>query len=168
MRFLVFLIFVLTITLNSDAQTIYKVVAADGSVTYTDQPIAGGEPVTLGKLNTADPLASPKPSQAIQTKPARQYTLSIISPRPEATIRNNLGDVSISASIQPLASGTYQLILDGKQVATNSSGAFQLSEVQRGAHTLKISFTDNTGKILASSDQQTFFMHKASALINSN
>jgi hypothetical protein len=40
--------------------------------------------------------------------------------------------------------------------------------VDRGAHTIKVNFLDNSGKILASSKQQTFYLQKASALINAN
>ena len=168
MKYAWFLIIVFFITTTCDAKTIYKVIAADGSVTYTDQPVADSEPVSLGNLNTAAPLATPKPFAIPEVKSTTQYELAILSPSPDATVRNNLGEVSISASIQPLATGLYQLNMDGDIISTNTSGIFQLKDLQRGAHQIQISFTDNTGKILASSDQQTFYMHKASALINSN
>lgn len=168
MRSLLLLLSLLFTVVPSSAQTVYKVVAADGTVTYTDKPVPGSEPVRLTKLNTAEPLASPSRLTTAQTTQATNYTIIINNPAKEATIRNNLGEVTISANIQPVASGSYQLHMDGGIVATSSSGVFRLSDIERGAHLIKISFVDNKGKILASSEQQTFYMHKASALINSN
>lgn len=153
----------------ANAQTVYKVVGKDGSVTYTDSPVPGAEPLKLGKINTSQPLATPQP-QAPTTAPRQveSVAVNIVSPESGATIRDNNGTVTVQASTTPLRTGIYELVLDGKPLATNGGGAFQLTNVERGEHQYQIHFKDNTGKILASSPMQTFYMHRASALINPN
>ncbi|MBT0585202.1 DUF4124 domain-containing protein [Alteromonas oceanisediminis] len=151
------------------AQSVYKVVAEDGSVTYTDAPVSGSTPVDLGRINTAEPLSTgPVVVPAPVNDKQIQYDVVIVSPKPEATLRNNLGEFTVVANATPKPAGAYQLMLDGKAVAANSQGVFKLTGINRGAHQLQVNIVNNTGKILASSPSQTVYLHQASALINSN
>lgn len=153
----------------AQAQTIYKVVGKDGSVTYTDSPAHGAELVKLGKINTSQPLAKPQRQRPVTTpKQAEPVAVNIVTPAANATIRDNNGNVTLQANTEPQKAGLYELVLNGKALATNGGGAFQLTGVERGEHQYQIHFKDNTGKILASSPVQTFYMHRASALINPN
>ena len=149
--------------------TIYKVVGKDGSVTYTDKPQQNAEPLAFDvktqNVVTAAKVTPPPPAKPAAPKP--NYRVVIKSPAPEATIRNNLGEFTISAA-QPGApkAPIYRLIFDDAPLASNSSGVFKLSGIHRGAHTYKVELTNNTGKALASSPLQTLYLHQASALIN--
>ncbi len=149
--------------------TIYKVVGKDGSVTYTDKPQQNAEPLAFDvktqNVVTAAKVTPPPPAKPAAPKP--NYRVVIKSPAPEATIRNNLGDFTISAA-QPGApkAPIYRLIFDDAPLASNSSGVFKLTGIHRGAHTYKVELTNNTGKTLASSPLQTLYLHQASALIN--
>ena len=149
--------------------TIYKVVGKDGSVTYTDKPQQNAEPLAFDvktqNVVTAAKVPPPPPAKPAAPKP--NYRVVIKSPAPEATIRNNLGEFTISAA-QPGApkAPIYRLIFDDAPLASNSSGVFKLSGIHRGAHTYKVELTNNTGKTLASSPLQTLYLHQASALIN--
>ena len=67
-----------------------------------------------------------------------------------------------------LNSNLNKLVFDNEVVKTQSKNQFQLENVNRGAHTIQVNFLDNSGKTLALSKQQTFYLHKASALINAN
>lgn len=165
-------LFTLFLSTTGQAGTIYKVVLADGTVMYTDQPTAQAEEVKLPAStdNRAAALAKPKPAplNTSTSKPA-SYTLSIVSPAPEATIRNNAGNISIqSQATPPLKSGLYELWLNGTRMATNTTGQFSLQGLDRGAYTYFVKLLDNKGKSLASTPQQTFYLHKASAQINAN
>ncbi|GAB3014001.1 DUF4124 domain-containing protein [Bowmanella dokdonensis] len=153
------------------AATLYKLVKADGTVVFTDQPVEGAVPVDLPQINTAKPLAAKPvvpPPDARSSRPQVQYQVAITTPAPEATLRDNLGRVQIQASVQPdpRGAGSYQLLLDGKVVETSPSPGFSLSGVNRGEHSIQVNFLSNSGKILASSPQQVFYLHQASALIN--
>nr|WP_258364587.1 MULTISPECIES: DUF4124 domain-containing protein [Alteromonas] len=149
--------------------TIYKVVGKDGSVTYTDKPQQNAEPLAFDvktqNVVTAAKVTPPPPAKPAAPKP--NYRVVIKSPAPEATIRNNLGEFTISAA-QPGApkAPIYRLIFDDAPLASNSSGVFKLTGIHRGAHTYKVELTNNTGKTLASSPLQTLYLHQASALIN--
>lgn len=158
------------------AQVIYKTVKADGSVVYSDVPSEGAVPVNLSStnnvvvpsLNNASSQATSRSQPVQKSKAEVQYLVSIRSPLAEQTIRDNSGAVSITADVVPKKSGKFELVFDNQVVKTQSSGQFQLESVDRGAHTIQINFLDNSGKILASSKQQTFYLQKASALINAN
>jgi hypothetical protein len=158
------------------AQVIYKTVKADGSVVYSDVPSDGAEPVNLSSMNSVVmPALNKASSQSVsrnssvqKAKPEIQYLVSIRSPLAEQTLRDNSGAVLISAEVLPKKSGKFELIYDNQVVKTQSNGQFQLESVDRGAHTIQVNFLDNSGKILASSKQQTFYLQKASALINVN
>lgn len=153
------------VTFSVNSATLYKVVKADGTVIYTDRPVAGAVPVSLPKANTADSLA---PKQVNSTtapkKPDKTYQLTILAPAHEATIRNNLGEVQVSGSISPNAVGSFQLLLDGQVMATGASPNFNLQGVPRGAHQIQIQLINKSGKILASSPEHTFYLHQASVL----
>ena len=151
--------------------TIYKVVGKDGSVTYTDKPQQNAEPLAFDvktqNVVTAAKVTPPPPAKPAAPKP--NYRVVIKSPAPEATIRNNLGEFTISAA-QPGApkAPIYRLIFDDAPLASNSSGVFKLTGIHRGAHTYKVELTNNTGKTLASSSTQTLYLHQASVFINNN
>ena len=158
-----------SVTASSSSTTIYKVVGEDGSVTYTDKPQKNAEPLAFdGKTQnvvTAAKVPPPPPLKLDSPKP--KYRVVIKSPAPEATIRNNLGEITISATQTGAPKAPiYRLIFDDAPIASNNSGVFKLSGIHRGAHTYKVELTNNTGKTLASSPVQTLYLHQASALIN--
>ena len=153
------------------APQIYKVVNEDGSVTYTDTPPPNADIVELDvkTRNVVSAMKVPKPQKSKITKKKPDYSVSITSPAPEATIRNNAGDFVIkaaqnSASKAPL----YRLVFDVAPIQRNSSGIFKLEGINRGAHDYKVELTNNTGKTLASSPIQTLYLHQASVFINNN
>lgn len=152
------------------AATLYKVVAKDGSVTYTDKPQVGAEIVELSAVNTAVMPSMVQSTSKVRTKVVQKkqpsYQLTIVSPAPEATVRNNLGELIVRAQISPQASGVFDLYLDGQKIRSNPIPSFTLTGIDRGAHSLEIKFTNKSGKILASTPIQTVYLHKASALIN--
>nr|WP_232369031.1 DUF4124 domain-containing protein [Alteromonas sp. BL110] len=154
---------------SSSTKTIYKVVGKDGSITFTDKPQKNAEPLAFDdktqNVVTAAKVPPPQPLKPDAPKP--NYRVTIKYPAPEATIRNNLGELTISAAQTGAPKApTYRLIFDNAPFASNNSGVFKLSGIHRGAHTFKVELTNNTGKTLASSPEQTLYLHQASALIN--
>lgn len=144
---------------------IYKVVNADGTVSFSDTPAPGAEEVKLNASTTSMQLVPlNNQTNTAPTRPSTSFRLSILSPMPDATIRANNGDVRISAQIQPKTPGKYLLDFAGKQY-TSDSGVFALKGIDRGAHTYSLKFTDNKGKVIASSDKRTLYLHQASVLI---
>ncbi len=165
----------LLLCISVSAQVVYKTVKADGSVVYSDVHSEGAVPVNLSSMNTVVvPSLNSASKQAVNNKPVPkpkakiQYVVSIRSPLAEQTLRDNSGAVTINVEVVPKKSGKFELILDNQVVKTQSENQFQLESVNRGAHIIQVNFLDNSGKILASSKPQTFYLQKASALINAN
>jgi hypothetical protein len=155
---------------------VYKTIQADGSVIYSDTPVSGSTAVNLSAMNNVivpslnntakKNVSTSKLSK--RTQPKVKYTVSILSPGDEESIRGNDGAVSIRANVSPKGAGRYQLVMDEQVLTTQTNSLFTLNSVERGAHSIQINFIDKSGKILASSKQQTFYLHKASALIHAN
>ncbi|MDO6567273.1 DUF4124 domain-containing protein [Alteromonas sp. 1_MG-2023] len=157
---------------NTGSTAVYKVKQADGSVLYTDSPSPEGATVEFDAKtqNVVSSPSVPKPAQPQTTKTEKKkYEVTIASPAPGATLRNNAGNLTIRAN-QPTSvkAPRYQLIFDGALLESNTTGVFNLNGINRGEHQYKVELTDNKGKTLASSALQTLFLHQASALINSN
>jgi hypothetical protein len=162
------------------AKVVYKTIKSDGSVVYSDIRSEGAVAVKLSSMNTVVMPALNNASSQIasqiarqnspvkRAKPQQQYLVSIRSPAAEQTLRDNSGAVTISADVLPKSSGTFQLVIDNQIVKTQSNSQFELENVNRGAHIMVVNFLDHSGKILASSKPQTFYLHKAYSLINAN
>ena len=171
---IIYILCLLLLCISVSAQVVYKTVRADGSVVYIDIASKGAVPVDLLSTNTVVvPALGKMPRQTVSQKQRvkkviseLQYIVSILSPAAEQTLRDNSGTVTITVNVSPKKSGKLQLIFDNKLFRTQSNRQFQLESVNRGAHTIKVNLLDNSGKILASSKQQTFYLQKASALIN--
>ncbi|AWL10652.1 hypothetical protein HMF8227_00144 [Saliniradius amylolyticus] len=165
-------LFILLLSLSVSAGTVYKVVKEDGTVVYTDKPVAGAEKVGLPKANTAEPLATPNPRSSADVEKTKrkkrlkpEYQLTITQPQNEANIRNNAGNLTVMGHMQPKAAdGEFHLLLDGQVIHRGSSPQFALENVDRGEHRVKIQYVGRSGKILASSPERVFYLHRFSIL----
>lgn len=155
------------------ANTIYKTVQADGTVVYSDVPSRDSVPVNMVLSNNviipklADPMTTGQDNSEIK-QPTTQYQITVLSPRPQETIRNNNGEVNINFEITPDYVGKSYLLVDDQVVNTKGKTQIKLNNVERGEHFIEVQLRDNSGKIFASSGKQSFYLHKASALINAN
>ncbi|MDT0593251.1 DUF4124 domain-containing protein [Glaciecola petra] len=164
------LIFILLFSFQTIGENkIYKTVHADGTVTYSDQPSEGAIEITL-HVNTStinSNNARPTPQVQVTQKQSAQYTLSIVSPEADATIRNNNGTIKIAASIAPAVNGLFELSIN-QQTHRSASGLFTLVNMDRGSYSYSIKFIGTSGKVIASSEARELHLHKASVLINNS
>ncbi|GAA0859638.1 DUF4124 domain-containing protein [Aliiglaciecola litoralis] len=166
-------IIALILSATISATQLYKIVHADGSVTYTDTPQEGAVEVDMTKTNSVTVPAlntgnkTQLPAKRLEQK-FPDYQLSIVSPQNQATLRNNQGKLTVKAQLSPVGNGKFELFLDGQLVQSSPAPSFQLQNVDRGEHKIQVKFIHHTGKILASSKEIVFFMHQASILINRN
>ncbi|MGC9493139.1 DUF4124 domain-containing protein [Vibrio genomosp. F10] len=97
------------------------------------------------------------------TKP-EPLSLSFQSPQHDQTIRSNQGHINITANSNRklLVGEHFQLILNNATYsAPNTTGKWQLKNIDRGSHTISIqAFRD--GKLIASSMSITVHLHRAS------
>lgn len=134
------------------AKTVYKIVHADGSVTYTDTPQPGAVKVPLSAVNVAE--TSTKPTSGAH------YKLTITQPADGSTVINSNGYVTVSAEMQPFAEGSFQLMVDGLPIHTQSHPNFALKDVEEGSHQIQVNFIGEDGKIASSSAAQRFTMQR--------
>ena len=149
---------------------VYKQVNPDGSITFTDVPGSKDEkPVPLRPMSTFKATPAPAISSDSETsKPAStKYTgVSVTSPANEATVRDNAGNLAVTASAAPgLQPGHKMVLLDnGSPQGESTTGNFKLSNIDRGTHVLTVQIQDSAGKVLIASTPVTVYLRRHSAL----
>jgi hypothetical protein len=138
--------------------TTYVRVEKDGSKTYSDRPIPGGQAIDLQPAQTYS-----APSSAIGSDSQRpteeqlllrddfQYQSCTITPENDATFQNP-GDVTVTVSTTPSlrSDDVITLTVDGQSAGPNS-GTYTLSPAHRGTHTVSVSITDSRGRVVCNS-----------------
>ena len=161
----------LVISANANAQ-IYRSIDKHGNPVFSDVPTEGAEEVELTETTEVESLGvTPLPPSTSSSKdqadlPFKYESLVITTPEDDQAVRDNAGNVTITASIEPgLKEGhTAVLYLDGKEHSTSQALTFTLSQLDRGTHTVRISIRDENGKLTISSKTVTFHLLRHSVL----
>ena len=148
------------------AQPMYKVTDADGNVTFTDTPPLSGEGTieehSVDAPNSAKPPATTRtPAASVKLEDPTLYDTRIVTPADNATIPMGPGNFAVQAAFSPrLASNeTLQLLLDGEPVgAPQRTASWQLTNVYRGEHRLRVVRLDESGAQLDASAASTVFV----------
>ena len=138
-----------------------------GVLVFSDSPRAGAEEVKLKPENTSIPSMNIETDLLDITPKVIDNNFQVVITQPEnnATIRDNTGSIYISGAVKPLfkRGNKVQLFLDNKPYKTpQTHSMFSLRDIDRGEHQIKINLLDDKGKIIASSDKVTFYMHRVS------
>lgn len=176
MRTMLLLALLLAAPLAVEAQKIYKHVAEDGTVTFSDEPLPDGQevdlpPISVVETDGAQPLlegrSQEREATADDDEPVRYVQLQIVSPEPESTWFAAEGPVQVSVSAgRPLAQGhQFRLFMDRRQIAETTNTTMSLENVVRGAHTLYVQVVDGRGRPLGVSDPVTFYLRQPSILM---
>lgn len=100
-------------------------------------------------------------SQASNTLP---YTeIKITQPIHEATVRDNTGNISVNASLQPSlqAGHLVQFRLNGQAYGKpQSTASTTLNNIDRGEHQISAQVLNQTGQILKQSEPITVYLHR--------
>ncbi|MCW8331079.1 DUF4124 domain-containing protein [Photobacterium sp. SDRW27] len=156
------------------ATTIYTWEDENGVIHFSDQAKPGASTVelnTLPSIETRHPTAissaEPDVMEADKAESALPpATIRLLSPLHQQTIRDNEGIISVSAvSNRKLDKGhTVQLLLDGKPYGRPQTQLnWRMVNIDRGSHTLRAQVL-KYGKVIASSDMITVYLHRASLL----
>jgi hypothetical protein len=89
--------------------------------------------------------------------------LRITLPEPDATIRDNSGNVLVTLESEPglLAGHSYRLLLDGQPYAAPArSPVFALDNLDRGTHQLAAEIVDEEGRIVERTPSQPFHLKR--------
>jgi hypothetical protein len=148
----------------------YVRVEKDGTKTYSDRPLPGGQPVEIQPAQTysaPSPSASgsnsrvPREQQLLQEMTDFRYDRCELTPKSEATFQNP-ESVTVGARLVPgLRPGdVIDFRIDGTAVPGNRL-SFVMPQPFRGAHTATIQIKDRYGKTLCSTNT-TFNVFRAS------
>jgi hypothetical protein len=147
----------LCIAAASSFATTYVRVEKDGTKTYSDRPMPGGQPIEIQSAQTysAPPSAGtasdvPKEQQLLKEMGDRfRYDSCTITPAAEQTFTNP-ESVALGVSLSPALRGgdVVDLRLDGAPVGPENTVNFVVKPVFRGAHTVSVSVKDRYGRSL--------------------
>jgi hypothetical protein len=151
---------VLTLALGSlfvaSAQaTTYVRVEKDGTKTYSDRPIPGGQVVEMEPAQTysAPPQSSvdsrlPREQQLVQAYDEFKYQSCAITPAPDSTYTNP-ESVPISIDLKPSQRpvDVITLTIDGQSLAPNMT-SHVMSPVNRGTHTVTLTIKNLNGQVI--------------------
>lgn len=167
----------------SGATTVYRSVDAEGRPVFSDTPPAPGEraePIVIeAPTSYSAPPAAPDAGatwdwqldgNAEDTATFAYGTVSVVAPAADEAVRDNAGNVVVSALLEPgLRPGhLLELSLDGAVVARSAGTDFQLEDVERGTHTIVVRVVDDAGTVLAESAPATFHMLRYAPLLAPN
>jgi hypothetical protein len=143
---------------SSVLATTYVRVEKDGTKTYSDRPLPGGQPVELEPAQTysapANPATGnssvPAEQRALQQMDDFRYTSCSVSPANDETFTNPT-NVPISVQLEPAlrAADRLTISVDGRAVAQNVM-SWSLQPADRGTHTVQVTVRDSYGRELCS------------------
>ena len=142
------------------AQPVFRVTDADGNVTFTDTPPVSGASTIEGQSVRAPNSAKPTQTtrEPVEVEEHTRQDTRIVARADNPTIPMEAGNFVVQAAWTPrLASGeTLQLLLDGEPVgAPQRIANWQLTNVYRGKHRLRVVRLDESGTQLDTSAAST-------------
>ena len=161
------LILLAVMSLSVHGNEVYKWTDPDGNVIYSDVPhpdaeiIDELEPQTYQAPELPPGVLTPTPKKA---EPFSYKEVAIATPQDDENMRSNAGMVEVTISLSPplqTAMGhKLVLLLDGQQQA-GTGMRFQLTNVDRGTHTLTAQVVDGEGNVVTSSAASTFHLQRS-------
>ena len=161
---LTLIITLLSCSVLAASTKIYVWRSDDGVLVFSDSPKPGAEEVDVREPNTASSVDTSMLDLTPQVI-KDDYQVEINQPKENATIRDNTGSVYVTGSIKPIFKQglTIQLYLDNKHYEKpQPHSMFVLRDIDRGEHIIKMKLLNEKGKVIASSNPITFYMHRAS------
>ncbi|NTS78572.1 DUF4124 domain-containing protein [Catenovulum sp. SM1970] len=151
------------------ANKVYVYRNAEGVLVFSDAPQSDkkAEEVKLTTKPTVVPSEDTSVLQSQTQQVAQQtYSISLQQPLDQATIRDNTGSVYVTAGVKPsLKKGLkVQIYLDGKPYGQPMSRTTEiLRNIDRGEHQIKMALINGSGKKIAETETNTFYLHRARA-----
>ncbi len=163
---------------------IYRWIDENGNTVYSDQPVDDAEQIDLPEASIYSPVVVPLEvsddssetaedvgSEDDEMPAAPNYQLQIASPQDDEAIRANDGNMTVNIQIRPPLSqkrgDMIQLRMDGRPYGQPSSGlSFNLTNMDRGTHTLSAVVMNASGEALSQSATIKFHLQRNSILLN--
>ncbi|MBE0485628.1 DUF4124 domain-containing protein [Marinobacter sp.] len=151
---------------------VYRHVDAQGNVTFSDEPMQGGEEIQVKPVTT---VTLPKPEAVMQTdrlleeverEGAAYESVALVYPENDQAFHSGNGDVTFQVRSTPgLRRGhRYEVTLDGQPVGQSTSSSITVNNIDRGTHSAGVHIVDNEGIQVKSGQPVTFTLHRPSRL----
>lgn len=139
--------------------TTYVRVEKDGTKTYSDRPLPGGQEVVIESAQTYSAPPTP-PTKDASRSPEEQQVLDAanfryacaLTPRPDETLQNPdtvLLAVQLTPGLRP--GDRVAFSMDGSNVANEENATSRVVQFpDRGTHTASVQITDRAGKSICS------------------
>ena len=171
-------IVLITIYANIAQAEIYTCKDAKGDTVYTDSPSAcsNAEEIKTDKLPTLVPsksLTTRSSTSGKKAKDENSYSeLVITSPKNDATIRDNNGNLTINfratPALQSRKGHMYVVTVNGKEVYSGTSTITALKNVDRGTLSIGVKVVDHSGSTKISASPVKVTLQRFSALNNAD
>ena len=150
-------------------QAVWKWVDEKGVTHFSDQPVPGATKMELNSAPRSSteptPTYTPPPTATRPTGPAYSR-LAVASPQQDESIINTGGKVTVRLAASPALAQDHivSLYLDGARVEgfPPNAMAYELSDVPRGTHTLKVVVSSQQGQLIQESPATTFHVRQES------
>ncbi|SET87969.1 DUF4124 domain-containing protein [Thalassotalea agarivorans] len=155
---------VFAVPVNAVQAKVYVWRNEDGVLVFSDTPKPGAEEMEVESTNVVQSSVDTSILDIKKQAPKDEYTVTITQPASDATIRDNTGSVHVTGQIGPVFKRGFkiQLIVDGQPYEKPQTHTmFALRDIDRGEHQLKMQLIDTNGKVIATSEEVTFYMHRA-------
>ena len=134
--------------------TTYVRVEKDGSKTYSDRPLPGGQPIDVQPAQSYS--APPQPSTGSRIGYAQEmvdnftYGSCTITPANDSTFNNpEMVPISVATSPPLRPNDTVIMNVDGQNIAPGTMN-YTMTPVNRGTHTVSVTITSRTGRQVCS------------------
>ncbi len=151
-------------------QSVYKSVDEAGNVMFSDQARPGAEVIIIDTPKAPTrPAIKLRPTTLPAEPPPPDFAgyerIAILQPQQDETIWNNTGNIPIAVQLVPelQTSLGHQVVLemDGDFIGEGqSSPQFQLTNVDRGSHSIRVLVLDADGRKLSMSSPVTFHLKR--------
>lgn len=147
-------LFTLTVMSTHAATTVYKVKNPDGSISYSDQPQDDAEVMQVEPVPTVPAVPvnfAPANAPDEDASTAQAYrNFAIVAPGNNEAFHSPEGTVEIRVALEPTLQDGHMLEywVDGKLHQSSQAHALQLTNVDRGTHTIQVKIVDASGVVL--------------------
>lgn len=149
---------------------VYRHVDQYGNVTFSDEPIDGGETIDVKPVTT---ITLPKPEavqetdtllEQVETEGAAYSSVSFNYPENNQAFHSGNGNVTFEVQSSPgLQDGhKYEVTLDGQPVGQTRSNRVTVNNIDRGTHEARVHIVDNNGVQVKTGSPVTFTLHRPS------
>ncbi len=160
------------IAAGSLSAEIYRTQDAEGNIIFTDTPVEKAEKVELPDVTTfkSQPYQKITPGKKAPADPAKTYKVTLVSPADKETVRDNNGNIPIEVEVSPALKREHghQLLvwLDDQKPVRFTTSRYQLSNIDRGTHTVSVKVVDGRGKTLSATLTHEVYVKRHSVNFN--